>query len=286
VVVDGTSDLIPGGYHVLPVHLVIPAAGSPKARQSEPASDVAALVALSPAFSRGIDVAATYNLAIIARDYTPSSSTIARQYSWRNLTDSDNDNLNRSLETILDCIEALPLGFVTTTSLQSVAFVGDVQFLGLDVGAGFDVNERTIIIEVNDFFKDVHLKNAFFHEYMHLIDNIFMSKGYFDNEKWAALNPPGDIYTQAGALAMIRDNPSYVSEEHPVKGFVNGYSLADIYQDKAEVFSWLFITPYYRKAHEWMEDDPFLKAKFDFMIGALGKMSPIFTHEYFENLHR
>jgi hypothetical protein len=121
---------------------------------------------------------------------------------------------------------------------------------------------------------------------MHLIDNLFAAEGYFDNDRWAALNAPGSSYTQTGALAMIRDNPDYVSEEHPKRGFLNGYSLADIYQDKAEVFSWLFITPYYRKARGWMERDTYLRAKFDFMIRALNAMDPMLTEGYFENLHR
>ncbi|MBN1685630.1 MAG: hypothetical protein JW852_03200 [Spirochaetales bacterium] len=282
----GASVLIPGGYHVRPVRLTIQAAGPGPGDHSGFLPHLVALSAVDPVFKRAIEVAEAYNIELVVRDYAPVSDTIKRQYSWRNLGESDNHNLIRSLNTVLSCIEELPAAFLSATGLQSVVFVGDVYFLGLDVGAGFDVNEQTVIIEVNDFFADEHLKNAFFHEYMHLIDSDFAKKGYFDNGEWASFNPPGSSYRKTGALAMIRDDRDFVSEEHPQDGFVNGYSLADIYQDKAEVFSWLFITPYYKKAVGWMRNDPFLKTKFDFMIDELGRISPVFTKAYFDALHR
>ena len=62
--------------------------------------------------------------------------------------------------------------------------------------------------------------------------------------------------------------------------------LADIYQDKAEVFSYLFITPLYKKAEDWMRSDPNLAAKFRFMRQALQALSPDFTDDYFQRLHQ
>lgn len=118
-----------------------------------------------------------------------------------------------------------------------------------------------------------------------MMDSIFYQLGYFDNAEWDALNQPGVSYSQKGALDMIRENSSFVSEEHPAQGFLNGYCLADIYQDKAEVFSYLFAPTYYRKAQTWMRSDRYLAAKFDFMRSALRKISPGFSEEFFAALH-
>ena len=117
-----------------------------------------------------------------------------------------------------------------------------------------------------------------------MMDAIFYREGYFDNVAWHTLNPPGTNYSQKGAHDMIRENVDFVSEEHPAEGFLNGYCLADIYQDKAEVFSYLFVPGYYRKALDWLQSDRYLANKFAFMKDALSKISAGFSADFFSEL--
>ncbi len=46
--------------------------------------------------------------------------------------------------------------------------------------------------------------------------------------------------------------PAAISLDHPAPGFLNGYSRGDVYQDKAEVFAYLLVASFYRKASPWI----------------------------------
>ena len=77
----------------------------------------------------------------------------------------------------------------------------------------------------------------------------------------------------------------FIFQPHPQSGFLNGYCTADIYQDKAEVFSCLLIPSWYEKVKPWLRADSYLSAKFEFMKKAMAAMSPRMTEEFFDRLH-
>ena len=112
---------------------------------------------------------------------------------------------------------------------------------------------------------------------MHYIDNVMYETKIFDADRWRALNPPGVGYSYSGALEMIQHDFDFVIQPHPEPGFLNGYCMADIYQDKAEVFSCLLIPSWYERVEPWLQSDPYLAAKFEFMKQALATMSPQMT---------
>lgn len=61
--------------------------------------------------------------------------------------------------------------------------------------------------------------------------------------------------------------------------------MADIYQDKAEVFSCLLIPSWYERVEPWLRSDPYLAAKFEFMRQAMAAMSPQMADTFFYRLH-
>jgi hypothetical protein len=135
VVEQGISNLVPGGYHARPIHIVISAESPAGSARVDANTHLAALSSLDPVCNRAIEASSAYGITFNIREYEPSSSTIRRQYDWRNLEDSNNTDLIRSLEAVLGSLSALPVDFVGKTGLQSVAFVGEVYFLGLDVNS-------------------------------------------------------------------------------------------------------------------------------------------------------
>ncbi len=233
----------------------------------------------NPVFSQLSKLASEYGLIIILRDFSLGSSAFREHYSWDDLSDIDDKQLVKYIEALDRYWRVLPVEFVKKTKLKGLVLVKNLSFLGLDIGAGFDVADRLLICEVNNFFTHETIMNAFFHEYMHLMDNIFYNDDYFNNRAWNDLNPPGDWYTSQGALAMIRNNSDFVSKEHPMPGFINGYCSADIYQDKAEVFAHLLIPVYYIKAFGW--NDSIINAKFASIYQSLKKIYPPLKIEHY-----
>jgi hypothetical protein len=49
--------------------------------------------------------------------------------------------------------------------------------------------------------------------------------------------------------------------EHPAPGFVTGYAMSAIEEDKAELYSYLMETAAYRRLKTWIESDSYLAAK-------------------------
>lgn len=287
VVQDTEIQIIPGSYQARAVTIDL---------QSDKVVDrhvvdrihneetIRAKAVTDPKYRSLLSLAEKYDLVIGIRDFTIGSKATKEIYSWDFLTEADDKLLDRYVAVLIKHWPKLPVDFVKKTGLKAIVFVKNIYYSGEKVGGGFDVNDRIIICTVTDNFREDTIQHVLFHEYMHLIDNLMYGSRLFDNQKWAALNPPGTKYSHRGALDMIRENFSFIAEEHPQAGFLNGYCLADIYQDKAEIFSYLFIEAYYRKAQMWMKSDKYLSDKFKFMKEALRSISLEFTEEYFDKI--
>jgi hypothetical protein len=216
-----------------------------------------------------------YELFVCIRDFSFVSRGTLENYSYGFCTEKDDLNLRRYLRYLIDSFGQLPVEFVQETKLKGFVYVKDIIYAGVDVGAGYDVPYGYIINEVNNFFQEEQILNAYYHEYMHYIEAIFPDR--FDNETWNSFNPGDFNYSFGGALEMISLNSTFVNKDHPSPGFLNGYCTADIYQDKAEVFSYLFVPSLYKKSSPWPEYDTYLKGKFDYMKNVLQSMSADFN---------
>lgn len=229
--------------------------------------------------------AARYDLMIGFREFKSGTKATFEAYTWDFLNDSDDPMFETCIEALLKGFSRLPEDFVRETGLKGIVFVKNITYRGQQVGGGFDVGDKYIMCTVNAYYSADDILHILYHEYMHLMDNLLYSSGYFKSEEWHALNKEGTGYSQEGAIEMIRKNKEFIYTDHPLPGFLNGYCLADIYQDKAEVFSYLLTPGYYRKAEPFLKEDPYLRAKFDFMKTALARISPAFDTEYFRLLH-
>lgn len=98
-----------------------------------------------------------------------------------------------------------------------------------------------------------------------------------------ALNPPGFLYISRGEAAYYV--PEYAHRQHPQDGFVNGYSLFALQEDKAEVYQHLMIKEDYHKLMRWTETDRVLLNKVNYMKDFIHSISPSMNEEYFRKIH-
>ncbi len=285
----GLTQTIPGSYLVRPVTIDLQGGQLGDRREADQRSNEAVI---RSKFERGsqyralLEVAAAYDLTVVVRQLTMGTKATRTHYSWEVLADGDDGILDRYVQVLVREWVKLPVDFVKKTGLRGVVFVKNLTYDGVKVGGGFDVDDRLIICAVEGSFGDENIQHALFHEYMHVIDNLLCCRDHFDNAAWNGLNHPDATYSDKGALDMIREDFAQIAQDHPAPGFLNGYCRADIYQDKAEVFSYLLVGPYYRRAESWLSQDVHLARKFEFMKRALRALSPSFTEEYFARIHR
>lgn len=283
---ESENEQLPGGLQYRAVAVNMP--NEPPADPFEPERVRAEgilrkLAETDPLYDQVLAFARNHGLIILIRDF--GLGTKARElYSWEYCTDKDNPALEKMLSVLIKNW-ILPADFIGKTGLKALAFVKNISFMDTGVGGGADLADRFLMCGVDPGASEEWIMHILYHEYMHFIDNVMYESGIFDASRWAALNRPGTGYSYSGALDMINDNFSFVNEPHPSPGFLNGYSMADIYQDKAEVFACLLIPSWYKRVKPWLKTDPYLSSKFAYMKNALAKMSPLFTEDFFRRLH-
>lgn len=116
----------------------------------------------------------------------------------------------------------------------------------------------------------------FCHEYFHYLESVlYAGKGF--RTRWKELNPLGFSYFDAD---LYLADPNSLYREHPSPGLCNGYCQADVYQDRAEVFSHIFVPTLYERALPWIEEDVILRSKFEEMQKNTAHAAPGFRWQH------
>jgi hypothetical protein len=107
------------------------------------------------------------------------------------------------------------------------------------------------------------------HEFFHIID--YRDDGHvYDDEEWAALNPPGFKYGSGGKHAQSAANASELTDKVP--GFLNYYATTGVEEDKAEVFANLIVDSAY--VAKRTKTDRVLRAKVQALKKLMAKFCP------------
>lgn len=218
-----------------------------------------------------------YGIRIITGKFDIEPAT-SEDYAFDFLDESDAGALTGVIDVFYEYWNRFPADFIEASGIEAVAFVKQVIWKGMAAGGGLSDTGDMVFCSLMPAYEAADIEHKISHEFFHLIEKNYMFSGFFSNDRWKALNPPGTEYSSV--LEMAESNPRYALEEHPKTGFVTGYCLADVYQDKAETFSYLTIPSYYARAAAWMRNDGFLQAKFDFLKTGLRRISPTMS-EYF-----
>lgn len=117
------------------------------------------------------------------------------------------------------------------------------------------------------------------HEFYHLIEYNYFGSFYYNDPTWNSFNDPSFKYYGSGQDAYT-DN-SYIEKDHPVKGFVSSYALYAIEEDKAETYSYVMRSNYYRKLLEWIKTDEILAKKINYLKQFMKDHSLEIDEDYF-----
>ncbi len=195
-----------------------------------------------------------------------------KNYKYNQTENKLNLSIRNNIKWMLLIFNQIPKDFIVKSKLKTIAFVKDLYYKNSIVGGGFFYKQNTVIIVLSSFKENT--QRRFTHEYFHFLEYIFYkNKEYI--KKWRKLNPVNFRYLPHKKI--YKTDPKSLLREHPEPGLVNGYCKADVYQDRAEVFSYFFVPTLKKKAIKWLKTDSFLKSKFLEMKNILLENSPNFS---------
>ncbi|NPV00988.1 MAG: hypothetical protein HPY53_06375 [Brevinematales bacterium] len=219
------------------------------------------------------EIESLYGLDILYGDFN-AGYKVKETGSYKNLADADKEKLTEKyFPALILALKRYPPEFIKKTGLKGVVFVKEIIFLDQPVGGHFDFSEKLIFITVN--LSESWVSHVFAHEFMHYIDNWKYNPNLL--QEWKALNAPGTKYSDKSPYNLTDIN---TFKEHPQEGFLNGYSMNDIYQDRAEIFAAMMTPAEYSDAIKWIENDPYLKKKFDKIKKEMSAIYPAFFDYY------
>ena len=134
-------------------------------------------------------------------------------------------------------------------------------------------------------YNDLYMEQTFHHEYSSILYRNYPS--FIDEEAWKEANITGFDYNDPeNGVGAIRNNESSQDLDTALckKGFLTQYSLSGIEND-INTFAQNIFSP---SAGFWkiVDQYPRIKRKVKLLIDFYNRIDPLFTVEYFKNLHR
>jgi hypothetical protein len=134
-----------------------------------------------------------------------------------------------------------PRELVEKTKLKRLILCSDLAWDGQQRTAIPDFGGDALYLDVSrGRGHDDYVRKVIHHEYFHIIDWRDDGRLYQDAE-WTALNSPGFKYGRGGAA--VQDDSSVSLPNDTVAGFVDKYAASGVEEDKAELYSYLLVTP-------------------------------------------
>lgn len=181
-----------------------------------------------------------------------------------------------------------PPEWTKATNLQTINLIKDYKYNYMgnkQARAAAPMNYlRTMIYDIGYANSELYMRHVIHHEYVHYFEEFYYGDVYHQDATWASYNTPGFKYGNGGGSCYEEGN-SCVTGEHPAQGFVTGYAMSGIEEDKAELYGYLFETSEYKKLQEWMQTDAVLKRKHDYYVGLIGRVVSGMDATYFANIH-
>lgn len=135
---------------------------------------------------------------------------------------------------------------------------------------GYDINYGT----------GEYAQKVVHHEFFHCVDyNRFGNNYYYNDPDWYEHNPSGFTYGAGGSAAY--DDPNYAYAEHPQDGFVTAYATYGEEEDRAETYSFMMEGSLLSKLKKWKKSDPYLAAKYKYMVNLMKSYDSTITDSYF-----
>lgn len=173
-----------------------------------------------------------------------------------------------------------PLDLIQSSHLKSVAFVTDLKVNGQRRAAMPDYFKEILYLDPFVGVKNpVYQRHVIHHEFFHLLEEQWNGNAYYLDPNWAKLNPASFNYGTGGVNAQTGNVTALL---HPQAGFINGYSMSGMIEDRAEIFAALLIPEEAAKLKAWRQQDTYLNQKINYLQSFLAKHAPSMDAAYWK----
>ncbi|WP_284244815.1 putative zinc-binding metallopeptidase [Thalassotalea insulae] len=210
-----------------------------------------------------------------ARKIVPSHWPI----SYQILRENDRKKLDNYLNIFEQEFSKMPAELITLSNLKTVIFVKELY-----VGEQYRAAVPDYINEV--LYYDINAKNEGYarrvihHEFYHMLEQQLFGSAYYKDPNWQNLNVANFAYGDGGHNARS-SNVSLFTNPYP--GFVNGYAMSGLEEDKAEIWAVLWLDQYWQKTYPMLKHDCILADKVNMLITQLSEFAPSINSNYFHS---
>lgn len=129
-----------------------------------------------------------------------------------------------------------PPGFLRSVGVSRVLLCSKLSEAGLPIPS-LPNYERTLLLDVEG--SDAFLRRVVHHELFHFVD-FADDQRVGDDPAWRASNDPFFVYGDGG---RFQRDPSSSHLTDALPGFLTGYAMSALEEDKAEVFAFMVVAP-------------------------------------------
>ena len=190
------------------------------------------------------------------------------------------EELRRAEPIIAEALKKYPKSLLSLT-LQAVYLVKSMKFFNVGFGG---TNSSDAVYVTNDGeakgYTDAYLEQTFHHEYSSILFRGYAR--FLDTITWKQQNDPGFDYNDPeNGVGAIKNNESSqgLSTELAKKGMLTQYAMSSLENDINTIAQNLFRP----EKDFWSIADtyPRIGKKVNLLIAFYGKLSPMFTEQYF-----
>ncbi|GAA0345557.1 hypothetical protein GCM10009092_07550 [Bowmanella denitrificans] len=179
-------------------------------------------------------------------------------------------------------IAKLPPAVLRLSGLDKVAFVRALSVGPQPRAAVPDYIHEVLYYDV-DAPGDAYLRHVVHHEFYHMLEQQLYGSAYYKDPLWHSLNPDGFVYGNGGAYA--RDSSVSVFS-HPHPGFVNGYAMSGLEEDKAEIWAIIWAQQSWQAVETLVEIDSILQAKIRLLTAQVQCQAPEMANTWPDYIQR
>ena len=172
----------------------------------------------------------------------------------------------------------MPKGLIRLSGLRTVVFVSNLTMAGQSRAAVPDYDNEVLYYDVS-LRGSQHARRVVHHEFYHMLEQQLYGSVYYKDPHWGALNAPGFVYGNGGASERRRSLAAY---NHPYPGFINGYAMSGLEEDKAEIWTILWLDSNWQQVYPMLKDDCILVAKINYMMAQMAAKSDALPVDFWQ----
>lgn len=176
---------------------------------------------------------------------------------YQNIALEKDPRLQNYLRLFEQELSKLPTSLLQLSALDTVAFVRELAVAEQSRAAVPDYIHEVLYYDVYTS-GDAYLRHVIHHEFYHMLEQQIYGSAYYKDPLWHALNADSFSYGNGGASAR---DPDVSVFSHPHPGFINGYAMSGLEEDKAEIWAIIWTSQSWEKAEPLIRNDKVLQDK-------------------------